>query len=74
MARTTNKSSAFTILASLLALSLLAAAGVMYLQSNQGGTDGGMAPALAAMSQAMPLHAANAMDGSLQTVPKPLFL
>ena len=63
MARTTNKSSAFTILASLLAVSLLAAAGVMYLQSTAGGTDGGPAPALAAMSQAMPLHASSAVHG-----------
>jgi len=64
MARTTNKSSTFTILASLLALALLATAGVMYLQSTEGGAEGGPAPALAAMSQAMPLHAASAVHGN----------
>ena len=63
MARTTNKSSTFTILASLLAVSLLAVAGVMYLQPTAGGGDDGPAPALAAISQAMPLHAANAVHG-----------
>ena len=64
MARTTDKSSAFTILASLLAVALLATAGVMYLQSTEGGAEGGPAPALAAMSQAMPLHAASAVHGN----------
>ncbi len=63
MARTTEKSSTFTILASLLAVSLLAAAGVMYLQSAAGGSDAGPAPALAALSQAMPLHASSAVHG-----------
>ncbi len=65
MARTTEKSSTFTILASLLALFLLAAAGVMYLQSSAGGSDGGPAPALAALSQAMPLHASSAVHGDI---------
>ena len=63
MARKTNKSSAFTILASLLAVSLLAAAGVAYLLSTGSGGDGGPAPALAAISQAMPLHASSAVHG-----------
>ncbi len=63
MARTTEKSSTFTILASLLALSLLAAAGAMYLHSAEGDSDGGPAPALAALSQAMPLHASRAVRG-----------
>jgi len=63
MAMTTGKTSSFTILASLLAVSLLAAAGVMYLQSADGGGDGGPVPALAALSQAMPLHASAAVHG-----------
>ena len=50
MARKTNKSSTFTILASLLAVSLLAAAGVAYLLSTGSGGDGGPAAALAAIS------------------------
>lgn len=63
MAAHTDKSSTFAILAAALALSLVATAGVTYLQSgNNGGTDG-QAAALAAMSQAVPLHAAAALRG-----------
>ena len=63
MAQITNKSSTFTILASALAVSLIAAAGVLFLQAGNSGSSDGNAAALAALSQAMPLHASAALAG-----------
>jgi len=63
MARQTDKSYTFTILASLLGLSVLATAGVLYLQSTGSGSSDGASAALAAVSQAIPLHAAAAVSG-----------
>ncbi len=63
MAQITDKSSAFTVLASALAVSLIAAAAVVFLQSGTSGTSDGSAPALAAISQAIPLQAASALAG-----------
>jgi twitching motility protein PilJ len=62
MARNTDKSSTFTILAALLAVSLLAGAGVTYFDTS-GGNSGGGSAALAAVSQAIPLHATHAANG-----------
>jgi twitching motility protein PilJ len=63
MARNTDKSSAFTVLVLLLGLSLIATAGILYLQLSNNGSSGGTGPALAAVSQAIPLHAAAAARG-----------
>jgi len=60
MAQKTSKT--FSILAMLMFVSLAGAAGVVYLQSTSGGGDGNRA-ALAALSQALPRHAANAVSG-----------
>ena len=63
MARNTDKSSAFTVLVSLLGLSLLATIGILYQQSSSSGSSDGAGLALAAVSQAIPLHAAAAVRG-----------
>jgi twitching motility protein PilJ len=63
MSQITDKSSAFTILASALAVSLIAAAAVLYLQAGNSGATDSSAPALAAVSQAIPLHASGALGG-----------
>ncbi|MDH3440488.1 MAG: methyl-accepting chemotaxis protein, partial [Gammaproteobacteria bacterium] len=63
MARNTDKSSAFTIIAAILGVSLLAAAGVLFMQASGAGSSDGTSAALAATSQAMPLHAAAAVAG-----------
>jgi twitching motility protein PilJ len=60
MAKTTSKT--FSILALLLTVLLIGTAGVVYLQSLSAGGGGGNT-ALAALSQAMPSHAANAAAG-----------
>ena len=70
MARKTDKSSAFTILALLLGLSLLATAGVLYLQSTSGSSSNGGGAALAAVSQAIPLHARAAVSGDADGFPR----
>jgi twitching motility protein PilJ len=61
MAQKTSKT--FSILAILMFVSLVAAAGVAYLQSTSGGGDGSRA-ALAALSQALPRHAVSAASGA----------
>ena len=63
MAQKTDKSSAFTVIAAALAVSLVAAAGVLFLQSRSSGAADPAAAALAAVSQAMPLHASAALAG-----------
>jgi twitching motility protein PilJ len=63
MAQITDKSSVFTILASALAVSLIAAAAVLFLQAGNSSSGDGSAPALAAISQAIPLQAASALAG-----------
>ncbi len=63
MARNTDKSSAFTVLVSLLGLSLLATIGILYQQSTSSGSSDGAGAALAAVSQAIPLHAVAAASG-----------
>lgn len=64
MARTTYKSSAYNIVAVLLAITLLAAAGVVYLEARNSGDAGNNgAAAFAAVSQAIPLHASSAVTG-----------
>jgi twitching motility protein PilJ len=66
MARKSDKSSAFTILAALLAVSLLAAAALTYLSAPGANSADGNAAALAALSQAIPLHATSAVNGSAE--------
>lgn len=62
--KNTDETSAFTILAALTAISLIAAAVVLYMQSNRAaGTDPSFAE-FAALSQSIPLHAANALAGN----------
>jgi len=64
MATTTDKSGTFTIVAAALAVSLLAAAGTIYLNTaNVGGAANGNAAAAAALSQAIPRHASAALNG-----------
>ncbi len=63
MASKTDKSSAFSALAAALAVSLLAAAGIIYLQSGNSGGPGGDQSAPAAISQVIPLHASAALRG-----------
>ena len=70
MARQTDKSSTFTILALLLGLSVLATAGVLYLQSTGSGSSDAASAALAAVSQAIPLHAAAALSGDEDGFPR----
>jgi twitching motility protein PilJ len=64
MARQTDRSSAFTIIAALLALALLASAGVTYFESDGNVAGDGNGAAFAAISQAIPLHATSAVSGS----------
>jgi hypothetical protein len=70
MARQTDKSSAFTILALLLGLSVLAAAGILYTQTTGSGASDGTGVALAAISQAIPLHATAAVSGDSEALAK----
>lgn len=63
MARNTDKSSAFTFLALLLGLVLLATGGILTLQLTSSASSDGPGIALAAVSQAIPLHAAAAVSG-----------
>jgi twitching motility protein PilJ len=57
-----KSSKTFSFLALIMTLSLLAAAGIIYLQSGTGG--GANGAALAALSQAMPRHAESAVSGA----------
>ena len=61
MAQKTGKT--FSIIVMLMSAMLLGAAGIIYLQSSSGGGDGNAA-ALAAVSQALPRHAADAASGA----------
>jgi len=63
MPQMTDKSSTFTIVAAALAVSLIAAAGLLYLQSGNSAGGDGNAPGLAAVSQAIPLHVSHALAG-----------
>jgi len=60
MAKQTEKSSLFNVVAGLIALCLVVAAALTYWQS---GNKGQATPALAALSQAIPSQAANALNG-----------
>ncbi len=62
MAFSNANSSTFTILASALAVTLVAAVAVLALQSGSSGEADGNAAALAAVSQAIPLHTARALQ------------
>lgn len=58
------------VLALLLGLSVLATGGVLYLQSVDGAAPDGGSTALAAVSQAIPLHAAAAVKGDIASFAK----
>ncbi len=60
MAKKTDNTSAFRIVAGLAALFLVAAAALVYLQAGQGSSS---APELAALSQAVPAQAARSLAG-----------
>ena len=62
MANKTSKSSSFTILAASIAILLIAAGGLLYLQPGSG-SSGSSRAEFAAMSQAIPLHASSALAG-----------
>ena len=62
MANKSSKSSSFSILAASIAILLVAAGGLLYLQPGSGGSDSSRAE-LAALSQAIPLHAQSALAG-----------
>ena len=63
MASNSDQTSTFTAIAASMAVSLLAAAGLIYLQSGSEASGSGANPALAAVSQALPLHAQSALRG-----------
>jgi len=63
MANKTGKSSSFTILAATIAILILAAAGLLYLQFSGGGGSDASRAEFAALSQAIPLHAGAALAG-----------
>ncbi len=63
MTNKTSKSSSFTILAATIALLIIAAAGLLYLQSGSGGGSDSSRAELAELSQAIPLHASSALAG-----------
>ena len=60
MAETSNRSSIFTYVTAVLAVLIVAAAGIMHLQSSKGG---GADSTLAALSQGIPLHTSRALAG-----------
>lgn len=62
MARS-NQSSLFTVLAALIGLALAASAALTWFDSAGGTEDGGSNVAFAAVSQSIPLHANNAING-----------
>ena len=61
MAKQSKKSSSFNVVAGLIALCLVVVAALTYWQS---GNMGSVSPQLAALSQAIPLQAANALNGA----------
>ena len=61
MATKTDNASTFKTVAGVIAVLLIAAAGLIYLQSGSGGSSSG--PELAALSQAIPSQAARSLDG-----------
>jgi len=63
MARNTDKLSTFTMLAGALGVLLLILAGFIYVQAGSGSGGGGANAPLAAVSQAIPLHARAALAG-----------
>ena len=66
MAKKPDKTSAFTVQALITAVLLIAAALVLYLQSGRDSSADAPGYELAALSQALPLHAANAVAGDDQ--------
>ena len=61
MAKKTENSSSFNLIAGLIALCLIVAAGLTYFQSSGASST---APELAALSQALPMQAAEALAGT----------
>jgi twitching motility protein PilJ len=63
MAIKSKSFSAYTVLASLLAVLLVVAAGIVYLQVGRAGSSGSGTAELAALSQAIPRYATDAING-----------
>ncbi|MGH8167301.1 MAG: hypothetical protein ACREQ1_08685, partial [Woeseiaceae bacterium] len=66
MAKKSDNTSAFSLLALVTAILLIAAAVVLYLQSSEDAPGESPTHELAALSHAVPLHAANAIAGDEQ--------
>jgi twitching motility protein PilJ len=64
--KNTDQTSAFTLLAALAAISLLAALVILYLQSDRESGPDASFIGFAALSQSIPLHAANAVAGNAE--------
>ncbi|MCI0518055.1 MAG: methyl-accepting chemotaxis protein [Woeseiaceae bacterium] len=63
MANKTKSFSAYTVFAALVALLLVVAAGIVYLQVGRAGSSGSGVAELAALSQAIPRYATDAING-----------
>ncbi|HSD69581.1 MAG TPA: methyl-accepting chemotaxis protein, partial [Woeseiaceae bacterium] len=63
MANKTKSLSAYTVIAALVALLLVVAAGIVYLQVGRAGSSGSGVAELAALSQAIPRYATDAING-----------
>lgn len=68
MANKTKSYSAYTVIAALVALLLVIAAGIVYLQVGRAGASGPGVAELAALSQAIPRHATDAVNGDVGAV------
>jgi twitching motility protein PilJ len=64
--KNTDQTSAFTLVAALAAISLLAALVILYLQSDRESGPDASFIGFAALSQSIPLHAANAVAGNAE--------
>jgi twitching motility protein PilJ len=70
MANKTSKSSSFTLLAVAAAIFLIAAGGLLYLQSSSGSGSDSKSVEFAALSQSIPLHATTALAGDSRGFPR----
>jgi twitching motility protein PilJ len=70
MARQTDRSPAFLIIALALGLCVIGTAGLLYLRSAESGSSDSATAALAAISQAIPLHAVAAASGDVESFPR----
>jgi twitching motility protein PilJ len=70
MANKTSKSSSFTLIAVAIAILLIGAGGLLYLQSSSGGGSDPASAEFAALSQAIPLHATTSLAGDSRGFPR----